>query len=274
MNYRHAFHAGNHLDVFKHASLTILIERLAEKPAPFAVLDTHAGAGLYDLSGERALKTGEATDGVGRIFGRPLAAAPSYSRVLHALNPDGLLVYPGSPEIARRLMRPGDRLIVCELHPQEAGELKQRYRGDRRVAVHVRDGYEAVNALLPPAERRGLVLIDPPFELPDEAERLEQALIGGLNKWPTGVFAAWYPVKQEATGVSLARSARLNALPKALRAEFRAYATGEAALQGGGLVICNAPWRVDLRLSALCQELAGWLGAGHASWTVEQLTTA
>lgn len=275
MNYRHAFHAGNHLDVFKHAALCLLLESLCEKPQPLAVLDTHAGLGVYDLTSDQALRTAEFEDGVGRIFGHEPQPAGAYARILHELNGDGrLALYPGSPEIVRRMLRSGDRLMACELHPDDAAALKRRYRGDRRVAVHFRDGYEAIRALLPPRERRGLVLIDPPYEDRLEAARLAAAMASGLGRWPTGVFAAWYPVKDEAPGRTLADAARRNGFPKCLRAEFLAYAADERRLRGGGLLICNAPWRLEARLGALCEALAPLLGAGAAAWTVEQVTGA
>jgi 23S rRNA (adenine2030-N6)-methyltransferase len=272
MNYRHAFHAGNHADVFKHAALTLILEHLLRKEAAFAVLDTHAGVGVYDLASEGARKTKEYEAGVGRIFGRELAAAPRYAELLTAMNPGGLGTYPGSPEIVRRMLREQDRLVLCELHPADAAELKARYRSDPRVAVHHRDGYEAIGALVPFPERRGLVLIDPPFEAPDETTRLGAALSAGLRKWPTGLFAAWYPIKDGRIGDMLAGGAKVGGFPKALRAEFCALRRDGAAMAGGGLLIANAPWKLDERLEALCRELAPLLGEGRASWRVEALS--
>ena len=271
MNYRHAFHAGNHLDVFKHAALTLLIEHLRRKPAPFAVLDTHAGLGLYDLSSDEASRTGEAQGGVGRIFAQPLASAPAYSALLGELNPDGLRHYPGSPEIVRRLLRPDDRLVCCELHPADVEVLRARYRGEPGVFVHHRDGYEAIGALSPPPERRGLVLIDPPYEQTDEAKRLADALRLGLRKWSTGVFAAWYPIKDQRIGGVLAKAAAEGGFPGVLRAEFRPFPMDGVSLSGGGLLICNAPWKLDEGLRALCAELAPLLGEGSARWSVEAI---
>jgi 23S rRNA (adenine2030-N6)-methyltransferase len=272
MNYRHVFHAGNHADVFKHAALTLILEHLLQKPQPFAVFDTHAGIGVYDLTSEGAQKTREYEQGVGRVFGQPLAAAPLYGELLAAMNPRGLAAYPGSPEIVRRLMRDGDRLICCELHPADLEALRARYRGDRQVSIHHRDGYEAIGALLPPAQRRGLVLIDPPFERPDEATRLVEALATGLRKWPTGIFCAWYPVKDGQIGDFLTLAATAAPYPKALRAEFSPFAPDEASLPGGGLLICNTPWKLDEKLAALCEELSGRLGNGRGSWRVDWLT--
>ncbi len=272
MNYRHAFHAGNHTEVFKHAALTLVLEHLLQKPQPFAVLDTHAGLGVYDLTSEPAQKTREYEQGVAKVFGADLAAAPTYVALLAAMNPDGLTTYPGSPEIVRRLLREQDRLIACELHPADVEPLKNRYRDDRRVAVHHRDGYEAIGAFMPPPERRGLVFIDPPYEQADEAERLTQALASGLRKWPGGIFFAWYPIKDSRIGEALARAAISAALPKTLRAEFLPYVQNDLSLAGGGIVVCNAPWRLDEKLAGLCVELSQLLGDGGGRWSVDRLT--
>jgi len=270
MNYRHHFHAGNHADVFKHAALTLVLEHLRGKPQPFAVLDTHAGVGVYDLTSEGALKTREFEEGVGLVFGRELASAPAYSALLREMNPGALATYPGSPEIVRRLLRGEDRLIACELHPDDAQTLRARYRADRRVSVHHRDGYEAAVALTPPPERRGLVLIDPPYEQKDEARRLAATLAAALRKWPNGIFMAWYPVKDDQIGDALAAAGV--ALPKTLRAEFLAYPLDGVQMAGGGLIICNAPWKLDEKLRAVCEELHPLLGEGRGSWRVEQLS--
>jgi 23S rRNA (adenine2030-N6)-methyltransferase len=272
MNYRHAFHAGNHADVFKHAALALVLEQLLQKPQPFAVLDTHAGIGLYDLQADEVQRTREYEDGVGRIFGRELTSSPAYSRLIVELNPEGLRLYPGSPEIVRRMLRDGDRLVLCELHPEDAEALKARYRADRSVQVHRRDGYEAIGALLPPPERRGLVLIDPPFEAKDEAQVLVRALKAGLRKWPTGIFLVWYPVKDGRVGDLLSKAAMSVPFPKCLRVEFSPYAPDEASLPGSGLLVCNTPWKLDERLGGLCEELTGRLGHGRARWSLDWLT--
>ena len=272
MNYRHAFHAGNHADVFKHAALVAVLEHLRAKPAPFAVLDTHAGLGVYDLASEGALKTREFEVGVARVFGADLPAARGYLDLLAALNPGGLATYPGSPEIVRRLLREHDRLVACELHPAEHAALKARYRADRRIAVHHRDGYEAVGALLPPPERRGLVLIDPPYEQPDEAQRLAAALAIGLRRWPTGIFMAWYPIKDNAIGDVLAGAAVVGGFPKTLRAELTPFPRDGVGMAGGGLLVVNAPWKLDETLAALGAGLAARLGDGCGKWSVAWVT--
>ena len=274
MNYRHAFHAGNHADVFKHAALTLILDHLRAKPQPFAVLDTHAGIGVYDLASDEAQRSPEYREGVERIFGRELAAAPAYSRLIAEMNPGGLRTYPGSPEIVRRLLREDDHLIACELHPEDARTLKARYRDEPRVAVHRRDGYEALGALLPPPERRGLVFIDPPFEGADETERLAAALKAGLKRWPTGVFATWYPIKDRNISTALSAAAAEAPFPKAVRAELSPFLWEENGLPGSGLLVVNAPWTLDEKLAALCEELTGVLGAGSGRWSVDQLTPA
>jgi 23S rRNA (adenine2030-N6)-methyltransferase len=272
MNYRHAFHAGNHTEVFKHAALVFVLEQLRQKPQPFAVLDTHAGVGLYDLTSDEALRTREFEDGVGRVFGRELASAPAYSQLIAEMNPQGLRAYPGSPEIVRHFLREQDRLMLCELHPADGETLRARYREDPRIAAHHRDGYEAIGALLPPPERRGLVFIDPPFEEKDEAAQLTKALAGGLKRWSNGVFLVWYPVKDRRIGEALAAAAVAAPFPKALQVEFSPYAWEESTLPGSGLLICNTPWKLDEKLSALCEELGRFLGEGRSKWSAQWLT--
>lgn len=271
MNYRHAFHAGNHIDVFKHAVLTLVLAHLRRKPRPFAVLDTHAGLGAYDLSADEAVRTGEAAAGVGRIFGAALRSAPDYAAALGEANPDGLAVYPGSPDLVQRALRPGDRLVACELHPADAASLRARYRTDPRISVHERDGFAAVKALLPPPEKRGLVLIDPPYERRDDAAAAADAVATGLARFPGGIFCVWYPVKDRAIGDALAAAAA--GWPAALRAEFLPYPPDGARLAGGGLLFANAPFRIDAGIAAVVAELAPLLAPdGGATHRIEWLS--
>ena len=269
MNYRHAFHAGNHTEVFKHAVLTIVLDRLLQKDKPLMVLDTHAGIGAYDLNSDEAIRTGEKNEGVAKIFGLQLKSAPKYTEILHATNPHSLDFYPGSPEIIRSMLREKDRMEACELHPTDFKALKRRYRFDNRVSTHNRDGYEAISALLPPRERRGLVFIDPPFELRTETDLLVNALAMGKKKWSTGVNIAWYPIKNSDVGSRIAKAILAVGFQKLLQAEFVPY--GKGTLLGGGIIICNTPWKVDEQIRDLCVELSGHLGDGGGYWSVNWL---
>ncbi|NBC94742.1 MAG: 23S rRNA (adenine(2030)-N(6))-methyltransferase RlmJ, partial [Deinococcus-Thermus bacterium] len=198
MNYRHAFHAGNAADVVKHALVVRLIEALQAKPKPICVLDAFAGIGVYDLAHGPATRTGEFRDGIARLLDAPSVPpeAERYVALVRALNPAGAAVrYPGSPALAAALLRDGDRLVAVEQHPEDAAALKAAFAGDGRVQVHRRDGWEAMAALVPPAERRGLVLADPAFEVVDEFARMTAALVKAHARWPTGVYALWYPIK-------------------------------------------------------------------------------
>ncbi|MBB6161208.1 23S rRNA (adenine2030-N6)-methyltransferase [Rhizobium wenxiniae] len=255
MNYRHAYHAGNHTEVFKHAALTLLLDHLRLKEKPFAVLDTHSGVGYYDLQSTEARKTQEWEEGVRKIFDRPLSSAPTYSELLKNLNPGGLAIYPGSPEIILRSLRPGDRLIANELHPDDHDLLSIRYRLSRGVTVQNRDGYDAINATVPPLERRGLVFVDPPFEKSDEVHAMCKGLAKGLKKWGTGIFCLWYPYKTSSIGDALAKFAEENGFQETLRADFLTFPPDGVSLAGGGLLICNTPWKFDEKLCNLCSEL-------------------
>jgi len=273
MNYRHAFHAGNHTEVFKHAALMLVLDHLAKKDQGFVVLDTHAGLGVYDLTCEAAQKTLEYEAGAAKVFGQDLPSAPGYPALLAEMNPGGLLTtYPGSPEIVRRLLRPQDRLIACELHPADVEVLRDRYGHEPQVGVHHRDGYEAIGAFTPPPERRGLVFIDPPYEKTDEAAVLVRAMAKGLRKWPTGIFLAWYPIKDRAIAETLADAAVATPFPKTLRAEFQIRPRDDQTLTGGGILVCNAPWKLDEALAALGADLGRLLGTGEASCRVDWLT--
>src|SRR4051812_9943177 len=216
MNYRHGFHAGNFADVVKHATLARIVSYLREKPAPFRVIDTHAGAGLYDLTAAEAVRTGEAREGIGRLLKAPLtpevrALLSPYLDAVAALNPAGRLkVYPGSPLLVRAWLRPRDRLIACELEPRAAAALAKNLETSTRAKALAIDGWTALSAYLPPKERRGLVLIDPPYEAPDEFARLAQAFQEARRKWASGVYLLWYPIKDKSGPVALAK--RLKAL--------------------------------------------------------------
>jgi 23S rRNA (adenine2030-N6)-methyltransferase len=271
MNYRHAYHAGNFADVLKHAVLARILVHLREKPAAFRVIDTHAGAGRYDLAGAEAGRTGEWRDGIARLM---RAAFPAEARALlapyldavAALNPDGrLATYPGSPALVQALMRPQDRLIACELEPQAAAALARHLRGDARAKALALDGWTALTAYVPPKERRGLVLTDPPFEQPGEFTRLAQGLAAAHRKWPIGCYMLWYPIKQAAEVRAFAGKLARLAIPKTLRAELiLESATATEGLRGSGLIVVNPPWTLHGELQILLPALAQALSRGAA----------
>jgi 23S rRNA (adenine2030-N6)-methyltransferase len=279
MNYRHAFHAGNHADVLKHAVLARIIELLKGKDKSFSVLDAHAGIGAYDLEGPQALKTGEWQGGVAKMtepFADDVEAVlRPYRAVLSAMNAGGgMRFYPGSPELALRLLREDDRLIANELHPEDVEILRDNYGFSKRVRVTQFDAVQSVKAELPFASRRGLTLIDPPFEVLDETERTVKALALGYKRFATGCFVIWYPVTTaEFADKFVDAIAALN-LPNMLRSELRvkeAFARG--GLSGSGLIVVNPPWNLEADLKVLLPALATRLGTGNwGRGTVDWLT--
>ena len=286
MNYRHAFHAGNFADVVKHAVLALLLERLKQKAGPFCMIDTHAGIGRYDLSAIEAQKTGEFHSGVGGLLAAPAQALPAelapYLDIVRAMNA-GLAAprwYPGSPRLALDLLRPQDRLALIELHPEDARTLQHLFGGDRRVKVHHGDGYTALKAFLPPKERRGLALIDPPFERKDEFVRLARALRQAYRRWATGHFVLWYPIKGREPVDEFHRALQAAAVPRILIAEFLLRPSDDPTrLNGCGLALVNPPWQIDETLAALLPKLAGLLevergGYARVDWLVSETETA
>ncbi|HYE50471.1 MAG TPA: 23S rRNA (adenine(2030)-N(6))-methyltransferase RlmJ [Azospirillaceae bacterium] len=280
MNYRHAFHAGNPADVMKHAVLALILERLTAKPAPFMVLDTHAGIGRYDLEGPEARRTGEADAGIRRLLAAPADAVPDalrpYLAAVRALNAgagDGAAArwYPGSPRLARAFLRPGDRLVLAELHPEDAKTLKAEFRGDDQTSVHHMDGWTSLKAHLPPKEKRGLVLVDPPFEATDEYERMAAGLALAHGRWPTGVFALWYAIKDRAQVWRFHQALEDSGIPKVLAAELT-WAPEERLdrLVGSGMVVVNPPWQLDATLAdmlpALHRLLEAPAGGSRVEW--------
>jgi 23S rRNA (adenine2030-N6)-methyltransferase len=263
MNYRHAFHAGNFADVFKHTILIGLLDALKQKAAPFCYFDTHAGTGSYDLRGVEAEKTAEAADGVLRLLDvkSPQPLLQAYLDLLRSLNPAGagreLALYPGSPLIAAKTMRDTDRAVLCELQPDEAAQLKKLFAHDARVGVHQRDGYTALGALVPPKERRGLVLVDPPFEAQDDEFRaVEAALDTAYSRWPTGIYAIWYPIKLREQTRPFHRWFASNKIGKTLVVELLRQPDDSALrLNGCGMVIVNPPWQFDQQLRQLMPVL-------------------
>ena len=278
MNYQHAFHAGNFADVHKHVVLTRILEHLRAKAAAFRVIDTHAGAGRYDLLGPQASRAGEWRDGIARVFpmrrsgtGGPgntaaadgaLALLAPYLDIVASLNRDQeLRLYPGSPLIAKALLRPQDRLIACELEPKAATSLKAALRGDPRAKVLPIDGWLGLNANVPPKERRGLVLIDPPYEEADDFQRLSSAFAQAHRKWPTGLYLSWYPIKTREAADALARRLRRLDVAKIMRCELTfGKPRADLGLIGSGLILANPPYPLERELHIVLPVLARLLG--------------
>jgi len=281
MNYRHAFHAGNHADVLKHVVLLALCDALTRKPSPCFALDTHAGRGLYRLDGEAAQTTGEARDGISRLLAesprqpllRRYLAAVQACRARH-----GDSAYPGSPWLLGYALRAQDRIAVCELHPEEAHVLRSQLAGDPRLTVHERDGYQALKALLPPrhgATRfgRGLVLIDPPYEAQlAEFDIALAALHDGLIRWPQGMFALWYPIKQGRTLQPFRRAAARLPAKSALLLELLVRPDDSPLrMNGSGMLLLNPPWQFDSAMGSALEALRDALGEAGASTRVDWL---
>ena len=257
MKYRHAFHAGNFADVTKHVALVAALRRLTEKDRPLFLLDTHAGRGRYALG-----SGGESDAGIARLLtSSSLPSHPALARYLalvRTMNPDGRLsAYPGSPLIEAALMRAGDRAAFCELQEPEAAALRQEFHGDARVGVHCRDGFEALGALVPPPEKRGLALIDPPYEETEsDFSRVADALAGAAARWPQGVMIAWYPIKQGAVAARLQRRLVDAGVKRILVAELCIHPDdSRAGLNGSGLVTINPPWQFEQDLRVLLPAL-------------------
>lgn len=287
MNYRHAYHAGNFADVVKHVALVLAIERLKQKDAAFRVIDTHAGIGSYDLASEAALKTREWEAGIGRLLGPAAEPLPAevepllrpYLSAVRALNGPGKLAhYPGSPRLARALIRPQDTLVVNELHPQDAASLRAQFRRDAQTKVLQLDGWVALKSLLPPKERRGVILIDPPFEAAGELDRIVDGLSEARKRFATGIYIVWYPIKDQRPLRGFHRRLQETGFEKILRADFLIRPPIDPdRLNGCGLAIVNPPYRMDADLGMMLSFLADRLataapgeaaGSADLAWLV------
>jgi 23S rRNA (adenine2030-N6)-methyltransferase len=283
MNYRHAFHAGNFADVFKHVALLSVLEHLKKKPAAFLYLDTHAGAGRYDLSHSAAQRSGEYRAGIARLLAhrasfraREINAYVGIVRQSAGAGRSPITAYPGSPSIALACRRPQDRIVLVEAHATEADSLRRVVARKARVAVIEGDGYRELIAHVPPAERRGVVLIDPPYETGQEFARVIDALEAAYRRWPTGVYAAWYPLTSRAESDRFRRALRESTLRSVLDARFEILpADSPLGMPGCGLAFVNPPWQLDERLREILPELHALLaieGAGGTSveWLVPE----
>jgi 23S rRNA (adenine2030-N6)-methyltransferase len=284
MNYRHAFHAGNFADVVKHAVLARIVDYLQRKETPIRFLDTHAGSGLYDLRSAEAERGGEWQAGIGRLLdaaNRRLPLAPDlhdllspYLDAVRRFNPaDQFTTYPGSPALLRFWLRGDDRLTACELEASAHAALEDALRGDARCKAIRIDGWTALSAYIPPKERRGLVLIDPPFEQQGEYARLATALGAAWRKWPTGLYLAWYPVKDPKDLDLFMTALAQQGIGKMLRAEASlAPATETTRLRGTGLIVINPPWTLREEMDVLLPALAGLFAPGRGEALVAPLS--
>lgn len=278
MNYLHGFHAGNHADVLKHTVLLHLLGQLKRKDKPFFVLDTHAGRGQYLIQGEQARKTDEALGGIFKliVLKKLPDALNAYLKQVERVNPVGSLInYPGSPLLIAQQLRAGDRLVCYEMQRSEADALRQLFAHDGKVQVHAGDGYAAVKALLPPPERRGLVLIDPPYEAQEQEYRtILETLQNGLSRWPTGQFALWYPIKQRRSLIGFFRNIAKLPCKSALQIELLVRPDNSPLrMNGSGMLIINPPFRMDSELGPALSKLTLLLDDGGASHRIAWLKT-
>ena len=272
MNYRHAFHAGNHADVLKHLALVFCLDALKRKPAPFAIMDTHAGVGRYDLQSEQAQRSPEWRDGIGRLWNWEDAPASvsAYLDAIRAFNSGHLATYPGSPALIAAALRPDDLLIACELHPEDAAALRRELRTQANALVHERDAWEALGALLPPPRPRGLVLIDPPYEEPNELDRAARALGSALKRFGHGAYLWWRPLKSESVLDRADDEARAQGANKTLRADLWVDTPKpEGKLVGSSLLIVNPPFGLEEALRDALPALAERMAIGASGWRLQ-----
>ena len=281
MNYRHGYHAGNFCDVFKHFILMRLVEHLKLKDKGFTVLDAHAGDGTYSLRGELANKTREAESGILRAldFAKPSPLLADYLHLIRRLGlPDAegkLTSYPGSPRITRALLRPQDKLLLTDIQPDALNSLRRLFKDDKQVRILPQEANQALKAHLPPESRRGLILLDPPFEIPDEFRQLLAGLKEGYNRFPTGTYAIWYPIKNMEPVRHFHRKLATSSIKPILTAEIQIAPLNNLQLNGCGMSIVNPPWKLEEELSELLPEMLAALGADQVGetrleWTVQE----
>lgn len=278
LSYQHGFHAGNFADVHKHLLLTLLLQSLNRKSKPWSYLETHGGRARYDLACGQAQKTGEFHGGIARLWQQPCPeAVQGYLAEVARINEGALTTYPGSPLLAAQLARDNDHIHVMELHPAEAEALKAVFRHDSRVAVHHRDGYEGVLSLLPPKPNRGVVLIDPSYEVKQEYAQLVKFVVKACKRWSNGCFAIWYPLLPAGFWQQMKRDLAATGIHNILCSELEvAAADGERGMYGSGMLVINPPWQLDQTLA----EVSPWLvqqlqvaagnGTSRVDWLVPE----
>lgn len=277
LSYRHSFHAGNHADVLKHSVQSLILDALCQKETPFVYIDTHAGAGRYDLRHEWAEKTGEYQQGIARLwqYSQLPSALTGYLSAIQALNQNNeLRYYPGSPRVARHFLRPQDRALLSELHPSDFPLLQQEFDRDRQVRAVKEDGFAQLKAHLPPKERRGLVLIDPPYEQAQEYQAVVNAITQSHKRWATGIYALWYPVVNRHLINTLTQDLVQSGIRKILRIELGVEADRSGyGMTASGMIVINPPWKLAEQMQQLLPELQHILAPEHGHFTLEWLVT-
>ena len=278
LSYRHSFHAGNHADVLKHIVQSLILNALQQKETPFVYHDTHSGVGRYDLTHEWSEKTGEYKQGIGRLWQQ--ADTPveidSYLGAVKALNQgDELRYYPGSPRIAHAHLRSQDRMVLSELHPSDYPLLEQEFARDRQVAIYKQDGFARLKASLPPKERRGLVLIDPPYELAKEYRDVVQAIAQSHKRWSTGIYAIWYPVVNRCDIEDMLDGLANLGIRKILQIELGvAPDTNQRGMTASGMIVINPPWKLESEMQTILpflkQAIAPATGHFKVEWVVPE----
>jgi 23S rRNA (adenine2030-N6)-methyltransferase len=275
LSYRHGFHAGNFADVLKHSLITLVINALKQKDKPFVYIDTHAGAGKYSFKSEFSQKTGEYQQGIGRLWtvADPIEQVKDYLSAVRAENTGKQLVrYPGSPQLVRRLIRDQDRLLLSELHGSDFESLHQLFAGDKHVNVFKEDGLERLIKKLPPIQRRGLVLIDPSYEVKSDFTKVVEALHSAHRQFATGVYVLWYPIIDRAVTDKMLQRLKATNIPKQLHIEHSVSAdSGLRGMTGSGMLFINPPWQLQSQAEALLPWLNQVLTDGQGTWKVDWL---
>ncbi|KLV05785.1 23S rRNA (adenine(2030)-N(6))-methyltransferase RlmJ [Photobacterium ganghwense] len=273
LSYRHSFHAGNHADVVKHIVQSLILDALKQKDKPFVYHDTHSGVGRYDLQDERSEKTGEYKQGIARIWQRDDIPADiaSYIDAIKALNDgDTLRYYPGSPKVARAQLREQDRMVLTELHPSDFPLLLQEFRGDRQVRIYKEDAFARLKASLPPKERRGVVLIDPPYELKHEYMDVVKAIQESYKRWATGTYAIWYPVVYRENIDKMLQGLENLGIRKILQIELGVEPdTDERGMTASGMIVINPPWKLESQMQAILPWLQEAIAPTHGFYKVD-----
>ncbi len=278
LSYRHSFHAGNHADVVKHIVQSLILDALKQKETPFVYHDTHSGVGRYDLTHEWSEKTGEYKQGIARIWQQadiPAEVQSYLDAVAQLNNGDTLRYYPGSPRVARALIREQDRMVLTELHPSDFPLLEQEFLRDRQVKIFKEDGFSRLKASLPPKERRGLVLIDPPYELAREYRDVVTAIAQSHKRWATGIYAIWYPVVNRCDIEDMLEGLQGLGIRKILQIELGVSPdTTERGMTASGMIVINPPWKLESQMQTvlpfLKQAIAPATGHFKVEWVVPE----